>query len=149
MQELERPHLCPLHTAPYSLSKPEQHIQHQLPSQHGTNSSSRHQYGTRYAERMHGPTIPPLINIVPATPVTVQHPSQHRVDGSGSSSGFMFSLSQPSTPSPSDIAPMAISPVASFAQLASPMSPKRRVVFGPRSNCEKCRAGERHFIHYE
>ncbi|PPQ81214.1 hypothetical protein CVT25_015738 [Psilocybe cyanescens] len=146
---LERPHLSPLRTTSYSLSKPELHLQQQLPSHHGVSNSPRHPYGTRYAERMNGATIPPLINVVPATPVGVQHSSQNRVDGSTSSSGLIYSLSQPSTPPPSDIAPMAISPVTTFAQLASPVAPKRRVVFGPRSNCEKCRAGERHFIHYE
>uniref|UniRef100_A0A8H7Y512 Uncharacterized protein n=1 Tax=Psilocybe cubensis TaxID=181762 RepID=A0A8H7Y512_PSICU len=147
--DLEKPQLSPLHIVSYPLSKPEQHIQDQHPSQQGPSSSPRHQYSTRYAERVFGPTVPPLINVVPATPISVQHPSQHRVDSSDNSSGLMFSLSQPSTPPPSDIAPMSVSPAASFAQLGSVMSPKRRVVFGPRSNCEKCRAGERHFIHYE
>jgi len=57
---------------------------------------------------------------------------------------------QASTPIDSSPDAMVLSsPVTSFSQISSP-SIKRRVFFGPRIGCEKCRLGVKgHFIHSE
>jgi len=127
--------------------------------QGGVPSAPRHSYPTRYAERMQASANPPHINVALATPVNGQlHPHYPpQAQGvlnppSAPGTGFVFSALRSSIPPPSSPVPMAISPTSSFAQLAPPSSPrttKRRVVFGPRANCEKCRLGEKHFIHYE
>jgi len=60
------------------------------------------------------------------------------------------SLTRPSTPTDSSSNAMVLSsPVTSFSQIPSPPA-KRRVFFGPRTGCEKCRLGVKgHFIHSE
>jgi hypothetical protein len=57
---------------------------------------------------------------------------------------------RPSTPTDSSSNEMVLSsPVTSFSQIQSPPA-KRRVFFGPRTGCEKCRLGVKgHFIHSE
>ncbi|KDR81782.1 hypothetical protein GALMADRAFT_90103 [Galerina marginata CBS 339.88] len=121
-----------------------------LHTQSATPSIPRHTYGTRYSEKIQASVIPPFINILQATPVHAN--AMHHPQPIGHDSGpneLMYSVPQPSTPPPSSPVPMAISPTISFSQVVSPMTSKRRVVFGPRANCEKCKAGERHFIHFE
>ncbi|KAF8911070.1 hypothetical protein CPB84DRAFT_1842324 [Gymnopilus junonius] len=128
-----------------------QEIQQHQP---GPPSTPRHSYATRYSERMQASAI---INVVPATPLNSQQYVHHPPEAQGVGAinpnpGLVFSASLPSTPPPPGPIPMAISPTNTFAQLAPPSSQrtaKRRVVFGPRANCEKCRLGEKHFIHYE
>lgn len=58
-------------------------------------------------------------------------------------------LTRPSTPISSPNAMVLSSPVNSFSQIPS-SSTKRRVFFGPRMGCEKCKVGIKgHFIHSE
>ncbi|PPQ66457.1 hypothetical protein CVT26_011215 [Gymnopilus dilepis] len=128
--------------------------------QAGAPNTPRHNYATRYSERMQAPTplIPPHINVLPPTPMNGhqlgEQPPQAQAIATPPilpDSGFVFAPTRPSTPPPSSPVPMAISPTNSLSQLApsSPKMAKRRIVFGPRSNCDKCRRGEKHFIHFE
>ncbi|KIM49417.1 hypothetical protein M413DRAFT_438597 [Hebeloma cylindrosporum] len=82
--------------------------------------------------------------LVPQT----SHPCQHEDPaGFGRTPGRRVSVPPPSTPPPSSPDLMAISPTTSLTQTGSS---RRRVVFGPRANCDKCRLGAPgHFIHYE
>ncbi|KAF9566302.1 hypothetical protein CPC08DRAFT_704041 [Agrocybe pediades] len=88
--------------------------------------------------------IPPHINVIPSTPVTGTQPMNH--NHMANSPSLLYSTANPSTPPPESAMPMSISPNSSFR--ATSPRPKRRVVFGPRANCEKCRLGERHFSHF-
>ena len=101
--------------------------------------------GTR-ADRLFTNVDPPTMNVVPACPINVpQAPEQHASFGRDSSQ--QISVPQPSTPPPSSPVLMAISPTTSMTQIGSS---RRRVVFGPRANCDKCRLGASgHFAHYE
>jgi len=84
---------------------------------------------------------PPMMNVVPAAPIQEEHTSF------GRNLSQRVSVPQPSTPPPSSPIPMAISPTASLTQIGSS---RRRVAFGPRANCDKCRLGAPgHFTHYE
>ncbi|CAA7265432.1 unnamed protein product [Cyclocybe aegerita] len=159
--------LAPLQTNGFVQSV-QQHIQEPA-------TPHRHHYGTRYAERLQASLGPPQINVVPATPVNAplhqtqqqnaaQAPGQPEIHAgqSGPDPFRVGSETRPSTPPPSDSSPtpMAISPTISFAQISSasmsmsmspatPTAAKRRVMFGPRTGCEKCRMGIKHFTHYE
>ena len=97
----------------------------------------------------HSETIQPLFNVSP-TPVmftvTVPQDKHH----SEEQSEEQHPSTRPSTPSDSSPNSMILSsPVASPSQI--PSSPtKRRVFFGPRTGCEKCRlAVKGHFVHVE
>ncbi|KAF9477372.1 hypothetical protein BDN70DRAFT_881275 [Pholiota conissans] len=104
----------------------------------------RHQYPTRYSERKQSSMIP-LIDVVPATP-TPHSLLQHYQSGASNNGNDLF-LSDSASISTS-FSPMAVSPPTLFAQIGTPT--KKRVVFGPRANCEKCRLGvPGHFSHYE
>ena len=102
--------------------------------------------GTRLADRLFASVDPPPMNVVPATPINVpQAPEEHA--SFGRNSNQRVSVPQPSTPPPSSPALMATLPTTSFSQIGSS---RRRVVFGPRANCDKCRLGAPgHFAHYE
>ncbi|KAF8959083.1 hypothetical protein BDZ97DRAFT_1839798, partial [Flammula alnicola] len=145
-----RPQLAHLHTSLFNshsdpgLQQQEQQQQYP-PPQHAPH---RHPYATRYSEKMQATAMPPLINVLPATPVNTMHPSHQQYHGGGGGGGLGYPTPQrPSTPPSFSPVPMVISPANSYAQLAS--HSKRRVVFGPRANCEKCRLGvPGHFTHY-
>ena len=108
----------------------------------------RHQHGTRLADRFFERVNTPLMNVAPATPLNrAQVPEEHTGSVGRNSSEQVYSTPRPSTPPPASPVPMAISPTISAAQIGSP---RRRVVFGPRANCDKCRLGAPgHFAHYE
>ncbi|KJA27490.1 hypothetical protein HYPSUDRAFT_198236 [Hypholoma sublateritium FD-334 SS-4] len=112
---------------------------------------SSHSHAMRLSERLQS-TLTPAINVVPATPVRETHPSHHFLDhglanihASGSLPRSMSGLGR--TTHYATVS-MVQSSSSSFSQFAA--SSKRRVAFGPRANCEKCRLGvPGHFIHYE
>lgn len=94
------------------------------------------------ADKLFTNVDPPMMNVVPAAPI--QAPEELASFGRNLS---RVSVPQPSTPPPSSPIPMAISPTASLTQIGSS---RRRVAFGPRANCDKCRLGAPgHFTHYE
>jgi len=103
-------------------------IESQLP-----NSLDRH-YERRYSEKMQ-----PVFDTMVSPILPNKHTSEEQEPST-----------RPSTPTDSSSNAMVLSsPVASFSQI--PSSPaKRRVFFGPRTGCEKCRLGVKgHFIHSE
>jgi len=108
----------------------------------------RHQPGTCLADRSFANVNTPLINVVPATSINQpEAPEGHTSSVGRNSSEQDYSAPQSSTPPPSSAIPMAISPTTSFVQITSS---RRRVMFGPRANCDKCRLGvPGHFAHYE
>lgn len=113
------------------------------------HAAHRHPYPTRYSERKQS-SMTPLINVVPAPPVHMLNShQQYHIGASNDNSQLVYPKSDSASASaPFSPAPMVISPTSSFSQLISPT--KRRVVFGPRANCDKCRLGiPGHFIHYE
>ncbi|KAF8803498.1 hypothetical protein BYT27DRAFT_6726717 [Phlegmacium glaucopus] len=125
-----QPSSCP---PPTPVSPPHQHIiiESQLPN------TLRRQ---RYSERIHPP-----INVLPPTPITfTTPPNKHQ------SEEQQHPSTRPSTPPNSSPTAMVISsPSTSFSQIPS-SSTKRRVFFGPRTGCEKCKLGVKgHFIHSE
>lgn len=89
----------------------------------------------RYSGKMQ-----PVFDVVSPTPIFT-------VPLSKNESAEQHPSTQPSTPIDSSPNAMVLSsPVTSF----SPPSIKRRVFFGPRIGCEKCRLGVKgHFIHSE
>jgi len=94
----------------------------------------------------HSETIQPLFDEVSPTPVmftVTAPPDKHQSEEQHPST-------RPSTPPDSSSNPMILSsPVASLSQIPS-SSTKRRVFFGPRTGCEKCRlAVKGHFVHVE
>jgi len=79
-----------------------------------------------------------------ASPIFTIPPDKHKNEEQPST--------RPSTPIDSSSNAMVLSsPVASFSFSQVPSSPtKRRIFFGPRTGCEKCRLGVKgHFIHSE
>lgn len=106
--------------------------------------SSRHPYGRLWLERSHYAYSDPLINLVPATPADSLQ-SLHQNSGQAVAS----SLQNPTMLSPhyerKGTPPLLIT----SEDCLSSMYRKRVITFGPRSNCEKCKLGERHFIHYD
>ena len=108
-------------------------IESQLP-----NILDRH-YERRYSEKMQ-----PVFDVVSPTPIIFTVPTNKN------ESEEQRHSTRPSTPT--DSSPNAMvssSPVTSFSQIPS-SSTKRRVFFGPRTGCEKCRLGVKgHFIHSE
>lgn len=126
----------PLQTSSYlppALVSQHQHtdIESQLP-----NALDRN-YERRYPEKMQ-----PTFDVASPTPIifTVP-PNKHKSEEPHT---------RPSTPTDSNSNAMVLSsPVTSFSQIPSPAA-KRRVFFGPRTGCEKCRLGVKgHFIHSE
>ena len=108
--------------------------------------SSRHPYGRLCQHYAHSD---PLINVVPATPADSLQ-SLHQNLGQAA----------PTTQNQAMLSPhrerMGTPPLNTsenpFQQEAgiSSRHRKRVITFGPRSNCEKCKSGERHhFIHYD
>lgn len=86
--------------------------------------------------------IQPVFDVVSPTPFTVPSTKNESEE--------QLPSIQPSTPiDSSSNAMMLCSPATAFSQITSP-SIKRRVFFGPRIGCEKCRLGVKgHFIHPE
>lgn len=151
MQERAR-QVVPFHT----LSLDPQFAGESYPQQPQQNQGelhvqNRHPYSTRLSERLQS-TLTPAINVVPATPVRENHPSHQFLDHGPANihaSGSLPRSMSGSAGSTMHYTPsMVQSPSSSFSLFASPS--KRRVAFGPRANCEKCRLGvPGHFIHYE
>lgn len=93
---------------------------------------------SRYSDKMQ-----PVIDVAsPASSIFTVPPGKHKSEEQPST--------RPSTPTDSNSNAMVLSsPVNSFSQIPTP-PPKRRVFFGPRSGCDKCRLGVKgHFIHSE
>ena len=90
------------------------------------------------------------LSTAPCRPSALQHAELHTGFGlndvpliNASSAAPMGNAVQEDVGSPS-VASMTISPPN------SPVVPVRRMVFGPRANCEKCRMGVKaHFVHYD
>jgi hypothetical protein len=103
-------------------------------------------HGTHLSDRLFANLDPPMMNAVPAAPINLpQGPEEHASFGRNPTQ--QVSVPHPSTPPPSSPVLMAISPTTSLSQIGSS---RRRVVFGPRANCDKCRLGAPgHFTHYE
>jgi len=126
----------PLQTSPYPppvLASQHQHtdIETKLP-----NSLDRHNE-RRYSDKMQPvfDVASPLFTVPPGKRKSEEQPSTRSSTPIDSSSNAM----------------VLSSPVASFSfsQIPSPPA-KRRVFFGPRTGCEKCRLGVKgHFIHSE
>ena len=103
-----------------------------------SNTLDRH-YERRYSEKMQ-----PVFDVASPTPIIfTAPPNKHKSEEQHPST-------RPSTPTDSSSNAMVLSsPVISFSQ-APPSPVKRRVFFGPRTGCEKCRLGVKgHFIHSE
>jgi len=117
----------------------------QRPSIPNSVLSSRHPYGRLCQHYAHSD---PLINVVPATPADSLQ-SLHQNLGQAASSTqnqAMLSPHRERTRTP------PLTSENSFQQEPgiSSRHRKRVITFGPRSNCEKCKSGERHhFIHYD
>jgi len=129
----------PLQTSSYPLPTPvpPQHQHTVIESQ--ANTLRRH-HERRYSERTQ-----PAINVAPPTPISfTAPPNKHQ------SEEQQHPSTRPSTPPNSSPTAMIISsPLSSFSQIPSSLT-KRRVFFGPRTGCEKCRLGVKgHFIHSE
>ena len=107
-------------------------IESQLP-----NTLDRH-YEKQYSEKMQ-----PVSDLASPTPIFTVPSNKHKSEEQHPST-------RPSTPTDSSSnAMVSSSPVTSFSQVSSPTA-KRRVFFGPRTGCEKCRLGVKgHFIHSE
>ncbi|KAF5330725.1 hypothetical protein D9619_005577 [Psilocybe cf. subviscida] len=117
---------------------------------HDEKTPRRHNYGTRYAERTHSSTLPD-IDITPATPVN-SVPYGHRYFGSEQQfqeATHAGPLAVPPVQQElSDAMPMAFSPPPTHAETVH--GSKRRIAFGLRANCEKCRLRiPGHFVHYD
>jgi len=126
---------------------------------------SRHPYGTwaQTSSRV-ADSSGPMINIVPATPAHSQqslilhetpaqsvNPLSHR-----GQTQFMLQAQRErvATPPLSESTAMsaAAAAKASFHQepaLNHLVGTKRRITFGPRLDCEKCKQGEVHFTHFD
>lgn len=118
---------------------------------HDEKAPRRHNYGTRYAERTHANSLPE-IDVTPATPViSVSFGPQYF--GAGQQFQELATHVGPLTVPPSqqelsDAMPMALSPPPSHAETVH--GSKRRIAFGLRANCEKCRLRmPGHFVHYD
>ena len=96
----------------------------------------------RHHERRYSDKMQPVFDA--ASPIFTVPPDKHKSEEQPST--------RPSTPTDSSSNAMVLSsPIASFSssQIQSPPA-KRRVYFGPRTGCEKCRLGVKgHFIHSE
>lgn len=128
-------------TSHFSNTGPSQQAQQQPVLVPQTSHPSEH--GTRLTDGLFANVGS---NAVPAAPI---HAPQLPEDpaGFGRTPGQRVSVPPPSILPPSSPDLMAISPTTSFTQTGSS---RRRVVFGPRANCDKCRLGAPgHFIHYE
>jgi len=146
-ERLGRAQSAPLHFFLFSNPGPPEQMQQQPPTL-VPQTPHRHQPGTRLAERSFANVNIPLVNVVPATSINQpEAPEVHASSVGRNSSEQVYSEPQSSTPPPTSLIPMAISPTTSFTQIGSS---RRRVMFGPRANCDKCRLGAPgHFAHYE
>jgi len=113
--------------------------------------SSRHPYGQQWVQQpVRNVDGSPLINVLPATPADSQH-SLSMTEAPIHAVENMLHVNHVPRGSPplSDSTGMSISTPPSSQQDLSPFHPGRnkRVAFGPRLNCEKCRQGEIHFAH--
>lgn len=124
----------PLQTCSYPLPTPVPQHQHTVVESQLPNT----QCERRYSER-----IQPVFNAAIPTPNLFTVPNKNQSEEQTPST-------RPSTPPDSSPTTMVLSsPTTSFSQI--PSSPiKRRVFFGPRTGCEKCKLGVKgHFIHSE
>lgn len=124
--------------------------------------SSRHPYGRHWLQqRARNVDGSPLINVVPATPADSQQ-SLSVAEPTGVEHyhppvpNHMLQAHHVPRRSPplSDSTGMCLPTTPLVQQDLSPFNPtgkNKRVAFGPRLNCEKCRLGEIHFahVHYE
>ena len=109
----------------------------QLSQHQHTDIESKH---PNTLERRYSDKMQPVFDV--ASPIFTVPTDKHKSDEQTST--------RPSTLTDSSSNAMVLSsPVSSFSQI--PSSPaKRRVFFGPRTGCEKCRLGVKgHFIHSE
>ena len=116
----------------------------QRPSKPHNVLSSRHPYGRLCLHYAHSD---PLINVVPATPADSLQ-SLHQNLGQAASTTQNQAMLSPhhermGTPPHTSENPFQQEPGLSSRHR------KRVITFGPRSNCEKCKSGEHHFIHYD
>jgi hypothetical protein len=118
--------------------------------------SSRHPYGQHWLQqRVRKADGSLLINVVPATPADSQQSlsmvsTSHGVEDYRPPAHHLPRGSPPL----SDPTGIGLSTPPLVQQDLSPFNPtgkNKRVAFGPRLNCEKCRLGEIHFahVHYE
>jgi hypothetical protein len=147
-----------LHPHPTQLILPER--SHSMPN---PVLSSRHPYGQHWLQqRVRNADGSPLINVVPATPAGSQQSlSMTEAPGHGgenchppSTQNHMLQAHHAprGTPPLSHSTGMSISTSPSAQQdLSSSGGKNKRVAFGPRLDCGKCRQGETHFahVHYE
>jgi len=113
--------------------------------------SSRHPYGQQWVQQpVRIADGSPLINVLPATPADSQHSLSMTEAHIGHAVENMLQVDHVPRRSPplSDSTGIGVSAVQ---QDLSPFHPGRnkRVAFGPRLNCEKCRQGEIHFAHVQ
>lgn len=135
---------------------------HSLPNPSISNPS-RHPYGQHWPrERARNADGSPLINVVPATPADSLHslpmtgaPTGHGVDPSHHHHQFAQNNmlepprgrnATPPLPDPNDMDSSRSQDSSSSSHAAGK---SKRVAFGPRLDCEKCRQGEMHFAHVQ
>lgn len=125
--------------------------QQQQPQQHQgePHVQQRHAYPTRYSERLQS-VMMPSINVLPATPtedIPIQRQYLDHVSANTASplmTGTMLNSGNTTHLAP----PIDHSPSISYSHDMT--TPKRRIAFGPRAGCEKCRQGvPGHFTHIE
>jgi len=127
------------------------------------SAASRHPYGHHWVERVRNADGGPLINVLPATPAVSQQslaipeaPTgpgvEHHHHPQSAQNHLLQAPRAPSgTPPLSDPTGMSSSTPPLVHDLSSSTGKNKRVAFGPRLDCEKCRQGEIHFahVHYE
>lgn len=148
--------------SPYQVPHPpatQLSLPHRSNSLPNPNLSNHHPYGIHWVqERMRHADGSPLINVVPATPAdSVQSLSMTEVSTvHGDPTSTQMQLLQAlhtstGTPPPSDPSSMSASQTSGIHQDPSlsmqSTGKNKRVAFGPRLDCEKCRLGETHFAH--
>jgi hypothetical protein len=122
--------------------------------------SGCHPYGHHWVQqRVANADGSPLISVVPATPAGSQQslaiaeaPQHHHLQQPAQNHMLLAHRVPRGTPPPSNPIEMDLSTPPLVQQDLTPSSGKsKRVAFGPRLDCEKCRQGEIHFahVHYE
>lgn len=122
-------------------------------------NTSRHPYGA-WAQTSSGDPSGPMINIVPATPAHSQQsltlhetPAQTLSHRGQAQLMLQAQRERVATPPLSESTAMgAAAAKVSCHQEPAPnhlAGPKRRITFGPRLDCEKCKQGEAHFTHFD
>jgi len=148
--------VSPLHEGPsfaqLQISNPAQLYPSQRPL--SLPNPSRHPYGHQH--RLRNADGSPLINVVPATPADSQHslpmPTNHGIEhhpNPALNHMLQAPLVPRGSPPPSD--PTGMRPQDLSLSTQQQAGKNKRVAFGPRLDCEKCRQGEIHFahVHYE